>query len=147
MWRGKIRSIISSFQGLGHQQSCSGRIPSNKVTTCFLFAWLEAEAVFQDRKKYLKNPLVMAMRVGVLIFPGVCSVTFGNIPSVLELVSASSELIWSPPRCFSDSLHGQLTKLCMYFQRWLSCAAGWVLSEHSYDSAFILHHCINGMNL
>lgn len=113
----KIRNIISSFQGLGHHQGCSGRIPSNEVTACFLFAWLKAETVFQYRKRYLEIPLVMPVRIGVLVFCSVSNVTFDNIPSVPELVSASYEVTYGPFRYFSDSLHIQVHKLWIYFQR------------------------------
>lgn len=82
---------VSSFQGLEHQQSSYGRIHSNQVTICLLSAWLKAEAVIQDIKKYLKSPLVMPTSVSVLTFPTVSSVTFYNIPLVPELVSASYE--------------------------------------------------------
>lgn len=47
--------------------------------------------MIQDRKKYLKSPLVTSTRVSVLTFPDVSSVTFFNIPWVPELVSASYE--------------------------------------------------------
>lgn len=107
--------------------------------------------MIQDRKKYLKSPLVTSTRVSVLTFPDVSSVTFLNIPWVPALVSASYEgrlqsgdhpqysqryYVLTQPR---QPTAGSSLKV-------LSRAVGWALSEHVYDLASNSNSYVNGMS-